>query len=100
MQIQESCEWVFFYEKIIVNIFTMQFELYHFLGVFNWNSIIITIKEIEALCAGNFYYSCQVEAVGPAYYTGSFQIGPSSPAPLPYILQQAKTKGQSQKTNI
>ena len=47
---------------------------------------------------GNFYYSSQVEAVGPAYYTGSFQIGPSSPAPLPYILQQAKTKGQSHNT--
>ena len=52
----------------------------------------ITIKEIEAFVSGNFYYSSQVEAVGPAYYTGSFQIGPSSPAPLPYILQQAKTK--------
>ena len=64
---------------------------------FGRNSII-TIKEIEALCSGNFYYSSQVEAVGPAYYTGSFQIGPSSPAPLPYILQQAKTKGQSHNT--
>ena len=50
------------------------------------------------MCSGNFYYSSQVEAVGPAYYTGSFQIGPSSPAPLTYILQQAKTKGQSHRT--
>ena len=51
------------------------------------------------MCCWQFLlFSGQVEAVGPAYYRGSFQIGPSSPAPLPYILQQAKTKGQSHNT--
>ena len=61
-------------------------------------TIIITMKNLRLLCWQFLLFSGQVEAVGPAYYRGSFQIGPSSPAPLPYILQQAKTKGQSHNT--
>ena len=67
--------------------------------LFNSKTIIITMKKLRLLCCWQFLlFSGQVEAVGPAYYRGSFQIGPSSPAPLPYILQQAKTKGQSHNT--
>ena len=47
---------------------------------------------------GNFYYSSQVEAVGPAYYTGSFQIGPSSPPPRSLIYYNRQ--GQWDKVKI